>query len=140
MTQAIFVNLPVADLAASRAFYEGVGFTINPLFSDDTAICVVISETIYVMALTLAKWADFTDLPPADPRTSSPHMLALSFASRAAVDGFVTAATAHGGGIARPAQDMGFMYSQAVTDPDGHIWEPMWMDPAAAAAGPPADA
>ena len=137
MQQMIFVNLPVADLSASRAFYEGVGFSINPMFSDETAICVVISETIYVMALTHAKWAEFTDLPPGDARQTAPHMLALSFGSREDVDGFVAAALAHGGTTPRPAMDMGFMYSHAVTDPDGHIWEPMWMDPAAAAGGPP---
>ena len=133
----IFVNLPVADLPRSRAFYEGIGCTINENFSDDTAACVVFSETIYVMLLTHAKMAEFTALPIGDATKDTQHLLALSQDSKADVDSIVAAALASGGTEPRGAQDMGFMYSRSFADPDGHVWEPLWMDPAAAAGGPP---
>jgi predicted lactoylglutathione lyase len=131
----IFVNLPVADLPASRRFYEALGFTNNPMFSDDTAACMVWSETINVMLLTHAKWATFTTRP-IPPKGSSEVMLAISLDSRAAVDAMNTAAAAHGGTAdINPVQDMGFMFNRNLADPDGHVWEAMWMDPAALSAG-----
>ena len=133
----IFVNLPVADLPRARGFYESVGFSINEMFSDETAACVVISETIYVMLLTHAKMVYFTNLPIGDAKTATQHMLALSRDSRDAVDAFADAALAAGGSISGPTQDHGWMYNRSIADPDGHIWEPMWMDQAAAAGGPP---
>lgn len=135
MDQMIFVNLPVTDLKRSRAFYQGLGFRINEQFSDGTAACVVISPTIHVMLLTHPKYAQFTSLPITDERKSSSHLLALSQAGRDAVDALVTKAVKGGGSEARPAQDLGFMYSRAIADPDGHVWEPFWMDPAAAQEG-----
>ncbi|CAN7218554.1 VOC family protein [Mesorhizobium sp. LjRoot246] len=128
MSRMIFVNLPVADLAKSRAFYEAIGFTNNPQFSDDTAACMVVSESINVMLLTHAKWQTFTNRPIA-LATSSEVMLALSCDSRDAVDAMNTAASANGG-IAdiNPKQDLGFMYNRNLADPDGHVWEAMWMD------------
>ena len=137
MPRSIFVNLPVADLPRSRAFYEAIGFTINEKFSDLTAACVVISETIYLMILTHAKFAEFTPLPIGDAARQSQHLLALSCDDRVGVDRIVTAALTAGGSEPRPVQDLGFMYSRAFADPDGHIWEPLWMDPAAAESGPP---
>lgn len=137
MTRMIFVNLPVRDLAVSRHFYTALGFTINEAFSDDTAACVVISDAIFVMILTHAKFAEFTPLPIGDAKVHCQHLLALSHDSRADVDAIMTAALDAGGSEPRPVQDMGFMYSRAFADPDGHTWEPMWMDPAAAASGPP---
>jgi len=127
----IFVNLPVTNLAASIAFYEALGFTNNPHFTDETAACMVWSETIHVMLLTHAKWRVFTDRP-IPPATSSEVMLALSCDSRDGVDALNQAAAAHGGTAdINPVQDHGFMYSRNLADPDGHVWEMMWMDPAA---------
>ena len=131
MTKSIFVNLPVADLPRSKAFYEALGFTNNPQFSDDTAACMVWSESICVMLLTHAKWRTFTSRPlPA--AGSSEVMLAVTCDSRAAVDLMNDTAAASGGTAdINPKQDLGFMYNRNLADPDGHVWEAMWMDPAA---------
>lgn len=131
MTKMIFVNLPVTDLDRSKAFYEAIGFTNNPQFTDETAACMVLSDTIHVMLLTHAKWATFTTKPIPDP-TMSEVAFALSFDSRDEVDA-VTDAAARSGGTAdiNPPQDHGFMFSRSFEDPDGHVWEPMWMDMAA---------
>jgi len=128
----IFVNLPVSDLPRSVAFYEAVGATRNPQFSDDTAACMVFSDTIHVMLLTHAKFAGFTPHPIADAHASSQVLLCISTDSRADVDRVTEAALAAGGAGAGPTQDHGFMYGRSFADPDGHIWEPMWMDLAAA--------
>ncbi|RYG14311.1 MAG: lactoylglutathione lyase [Burkholderiales bacterium] len=128
MTRMIFVNLPVADLAVSMKFYEALGFTNNPKFTDATAACMVWSDTIHVMLLTHAKWNSFTTRPIA-PRGSSEVSLALSLEDREAVDAFNAAAAANGGtGDINPVQDHGFMYGRDVADPDGHVWGPFWMD------------
>lgn len=137
MSRMIFVNLPVRDLARARAFYASLGFSINEMFSDDTAASVVVSDTIFVMLLTHARYAEFTPLAIGDPQTASQHLLALSCDSRAEVDGMMAAAIASGGAEPRPTQDLGFMYSRCFSDPDGHAWEPFWMDQAAAESGPP---
>jgi uncharacterized protein len=139
MTQLIFINLPVADLNRSIAFYEAVGATKNPIFSDETAACMVLSDVIHVMLLTHDKWRTFTDRAIPDARASAQMLLCLSRDSREAVEAVVAQAGA-AGGTADPnkPQDYGFMYGRSYADPDGHIWETMWMDPAAAAAGPEA--
>ena len=139
MTQLIFINLPVADLNRSIAFYEAVGATKNPMFSDETAACMVLSDVIHVMLLTHDKWRTFTDRTIPDAHASAQMLLCLSRDSRDAVDAVVAQAGA-AGGTADPnkPQDYGFMYGRSYADPDGHIWETMWMDPAAAAAGPEA--
>jgi len=131
MTRMIFVNLPVADLKASMAFYTALGFENNPQFTDETAACMVWSEAIHVMLLTHDKWRTFT-ARPSPPSSSSEVMLALSFDSRDAVDA-VNKAAADNGGTAdiNPVQDLGFMYNRNLADPDGHVWEMMWMDMAA---------
>ena len=136
MARMIFINLPVADLNRSIAFYEAVGAVKNPMFSDDTAACMVISDVIHVMLLTHAKWATFTDRAIPDAQKSAQVLLCLSQESREAVD-YATARAASAGGIAdpTPTQDFGVMYGRSYADPDGHIWEVMWMDPAAAAQG-----
>jgi len=131
MTRMIFVNLPVTDLQASMAFYSALGFENNPQFTDETAACMVWSEAIHVMLLTHDKWRTFTDRP-IPPSSASEVMLALSFDSRDAVDA-VNRAAADNGGTAdiNPVQDLGFMYNRNLADPDGHVWEMMWMDMAA---------
>jgi len=125
----IFVNLPVADLAKSTAFYEAVGARRNPQFSDETAACMVFSDTIYAMLLTHAKFKQFTPKAIADARNTSEVLLCLSADSRGDVDALVASA-ASGGGVMdpTPTQDHGFMYGRSFEDPDGHIWEVMWMD------------
>jgi uncharacterized protein len=131
MSKMIFVNLPVADLKASMAFYEALGFENNPQFSDDTAACMVWSEAIHVMLLTHDKWRTFTSrsIPPAD---SSEVMLALSCDNREAVDELNDIAAKHGGTAdINPKQDLGFMYNRNLADLDGHVWEMMWMDSSA---------
>lgn len=132
MSRMIFVNLPVEDLTRAKAFYEALGFTNNPQFSDDTAACMVWSETIFVMILTHAKWATFTDRPIPD-KGSSEVALCLACDSRDEVEALARAAGDAGGVVdVNPAQDHGFMMSRSFTDLDGHVWEPMWMDPAVA--------
>jgi predicted lactoylglutathione lyase len=124
----IFVNLPVADLKASMAFYTALGFSNNPQFTDDTAACMVWSEAINVMLLTHDKWRTFTSRP-IPPSTASEVLLAISLDDRVAVDAMVEAAGRHGGTAdINPKQDLGFMYNRNLADPDGHVWEAMWMD------------
>jgi predicted lactoylglutathione lyase len=134
MSKLIFVNLPVTDLPRSTAFYLALGATQNMQFSDETATCIVLSETIHVMLLTHDKYRQFTSKPIADAHESSQVLICLSEESREAVDETVAKA-AVGGGKADPGQtqDYGFMYGRSFEDPDGHHWEVMWMDLEAAA-------
>jgi len=134
----IFVNLPVKDLPRAKSFYEGLGFVNNPQFSDDTAACMIWSESIYVMILSHAKWMTFTSRPIA-PEGSSEVALCLFCESREEVHALTDAAAAHGGMVdVNPPEEHGFMMTRSVTDPDGHVWEFTWMDAAAVADGPPA--
>ena len=134
MSKLIFVNLPISDLERSIAFYEAIGARKNPMFSDDTAACMVFSDAIHVMLLTHDKYRQFTSKPIADAHASSQVLLCTSADSREDVDALVAKAAATGG-KADPGQiqDYGFMYGRSFEDPDGHHWEVMWMDMAAAA-------
>jgi uncharacterized protein len=133
VAQLIFVNLPVSDLEASKRFYGAVGATLNPGFSDDTAACMVVSDTIYVMLLTPGKWREFTQKDTVDAHKSAQVLLCLSRDSREAVSTIVDQAVAAGGKAdPTPTQDFGVMFGRSFEDPDGHIWEVMWMDPNAA--------
>lgn len=136
MSKLIFVNLPVTDLDRSIAFYKAVGATQNMQFSDETAACMVLSDTIHVMLLTHDKYRQFTSKEIPDARKSAQVLICVSETSRESVDDFVAKATG-AGGVAdpTPTQDFGFMYGRSYEDPDGHIWEVMWMDPAAVADG-----
>ena len=128
MSRMIFVNFPVVDLKASMRFYTALGFTNNPQFTDDTAACMVWSESINVMLLTHAKWRTFTTRP-IPPTSSSEVMLCISCDSRDAVDAMNESAAENGGTAnINPVQDHGFMYGRSLADPDGHVWESMWMD------------
>jgi predicted lactoylglutathione lyase len=128
----IFVNLPVSDLAATTRFYEAIGCVKNEQFSNDKAVSMMWSDAIFFMLLRQEFFQTFTPKAVADARRSSEVLVALSFDSREAVDAFADAAAKAGGKAdIRPAQDMGFMYSRTVEDPDGHVFEPVWMDPAA---------
>ena len=138
MSRMIFVNLPVADLARATRFYEAIGLTRNPQFSDDTAACMVLSDVIHVMLLTHEKFAQFTPKRIADAKETSEVLICISADSREAVDEIADKALAAGGREPREKQDYGFMYGRSFEDPDGHHWEVMWMDVAAATATQPA--
>lgn len=143
MSNAVFVNLPVADVPRATAFYEAIGCTLNPQFSGPTASAMVLSDTLTFMLLHRDFFQTFTPRPVADANAVTEVLIALMLDSREAVDRMVDAAVAAGGGgDVRPPQDMGFMYGRTFSDPDGHIFEPGYMDmaalPAAMAAAEPA--
>ena len=139
MPKMIFVNLPVSDLPRSIAFYEAVGAEKNPQFSDDTAACMVFSETIHVMLLTHDKYRQFTAKPIVDAKAASEVLICISADSREDVEAMAAKAGATGAVLdPTPVQDWGFMYGRSFEDPDGHIWEVMWMDVAAAQQDAPA--
>ncbi|CAB4868802.1 MAG: glyoxalase/bleomycin resistance/extradiol dioxygenase family protein [Actinobacteria bacterium] len=128
MPTHIFVNLPVADLQRSIAFFAQVGYTFNQQFTDDNATCMIIDEGIFAMLLVRPYFETFTPKPVANAHEVTEVLVALSAESRAAVDALVDRAIAAGGREAREAQDHGFMYGRAYEDLDGHIWEIFWMD------------
>ena len=129
MTQMIFVNLPVADVAKATEFYEAIGFTKDPRFSAEHASSMQLSDSIVFMLLNREFFQTFTPRPIGDARTSTQALFAISRDSREAVDAIVELAAAAGGkGDVRPAQDMGFMYGRSFEDLDGNIFEPMFMD------------
>ena len=127
----IFVNLPVADLDRAKAFYGGLGFTFNEQFSDERTASVVIDENIVAMLLTRDRFADFVPGTVGDPAQATSVINALSATSREEADDLLAKALASGGKPWQPAQDHGFMYGTSFTDPDGNVWETVWMDPAA---------
>lgn len=131
MTTRIFVNLPVRNLDKSIAFYEALGFACNPQFTDETAACIVISDDIYAMLLTHAKFGEFTKKQIADATKVTEVLTCLSVDSKDEVDRLSGAALKAGGTEAREPLDYGFMFNRAFDDPDGHIWEVVWMDEAA---------
>lgn len=135
MPKMIFLNLPVTNLAAATRFYEAIGCVKNAQFSDEQSASMVWSDTIVFQLLTHDYYKTFTSKPIADAREASGMLIALSRDSRAEVDA-ITEAAAKAGGTAdiRAPQDMGFMYSRAFADPDGHAFEPMWMDMSAVEA------
>lgn len=139
MPTMIFVNLPVSDLGKATAFYQAVGGTVNPMFSDEKATCVVLSDTIYFMLLTREFFQSFLDRPVGDTQAHVSAISAIALGSRAAVDHTTDAGVAAGGVDANRPSDLGFMYSRQIADPDGNVLEFLWMDPSAAQSGPPSD-
>jgi predicted lactoylglutathione lyase len=136
MTQ-MFVNLPVTDLDRAKAFYEALGYSINPKFTDHNAACVVVEDGHnYFMILVREYFQTFTKLPIGDPAVSPTVAVALFQDSREAVDTLVTNGLAAGGSEPNPVSDYGFMYQRQLNDPDGNILEIGWMDPVAAEQGP----
>lgn len=129
MATKIFVNLPVKDLKASIEFFTRLGYSFNPQFTDETATCMIISEDIYAMLLTHAKFKVFTPKEICDATKSTEVLVCLSCESREQVDEMVQKAVAAGGTTYNKPQDHGFMYGHGYQDLDGHIWELMWMDP-----------
>jgi len=136
---AMFVNLPVTDLERAKVFYTAIGFTINPLFTDQNAACVVVEDGhSYFMILVRAFFQSFSDRPIGDPAATVSVMTAIMLDSREAVDAALADGIAAGGSEARPATDLGFMYQRQLTDPDGNVLEFGYMDPVAAEQGPEA--
>jgi hypothetical protein len=129
MTQ-IFVNLPVKDLDRSMGFFKALGFDFNAQFTNEHAACMVISENIYAMLLTEPMFKRFTPKDIADASKTTEVLTALMVESRDSVDAMMGKALAAGATEVRDPQDHGFMYGRAFNDPDGHIWEIGWMDPA----------
>ena len=132
MSRMIFVNLPVQDLDRSVAFFRGLGFTFNEQFTDRNATCMEVSDQACVMLLVRPFFATFTTKDVADAAASTEAILAVSARSREEVDTLVDRALELGGAVAKQPSDDGFMYGRSFYDPDGHAWEVMWMDPAAA--------
>ena len=122
MNKQVFFNLPVADLPKSMAFFKALGFNHNPQFTDDTASCIVISDTIYVMLLTHDKFRQFTPKAICDTSKAVEVLISLSCASKQEVDDLVAKALANGGTTYDKPEDLGFMYSHSFVDPDGHGW------------------
>lgn len=131
MSTKIFVNLPVSDLAKSIAFFQALGFRFNPQFTDDTAACMVISDDIYAMLLTHAKFKEFTPKAICDATQSTEVLIALSRASRHDVSDLVSKAVAAGGTTYAEPKDYGFMFQHGFQDLEGHIWELIYMEPSA---------
>jgi predicted lactoylglutathione lyase len=123
MSTKIFINLPVANLPRSLAFFKALGYAHNPQFTDDTAACIVISEEIHVMALTHPKFREFTPKAICDTKTAAEVLICLSCESREQVDDLVSKAVATGGSTYAKPKDYGFMYQHSFADPDGHQWE-----------------
>lgn len=134
MATQIFVNLPVKDLSKSISFFENLGYSFNPQFTNDMAGCMVVSDTIYFMLVTEAYFKTFTNKDVADASKTTEVLNCISVESKGKVDEIFEKAIATGGGPSKQPTDYGWMYGRSFTDPDGHQWEVMWMDP----AGPPA--
>lgn len=127
----IFVNLPVKDLEASKTFFAALGFTFNPAFTDENAACMVVSDSIFVMLLTEARFRDFITGDICDATKATEVLTCLSCESRQEVDDTLAKALAAGAKPWKPKMDYGFLYGCSFQDPDGHVWELMHMDPAA---------
>jgi predicted lactoylglutathione lyase len=138
VSRLIFVNMPVKDLNASTEFFRTLGFDFDQRFTDESCACMVVSDQAYVMLLQESRFADFTSKQIADARTATESIVCVSAESREDVDRFADAALGAGGTPAGEPQDHGFMYGRSFQDPDGHIWEVMWMAPEAVEQGPAA--
>lgn len=124
----VYINLPVDDLGRSRDFFTALGFSFDETFCDDTALGMEINESCGVMLLTKQKFASFTPRPIANGAETTEVLTAVQLDNREAVERMVATALANGGSAVRDPEDHGFMYGHAFADPDGHIWEPFWMD------------
>lgn len=127
----LFVNIPVSDLQRSISFFEALGFSFNPQYTDATATCMLVGEDAYMMLLTEERFVGFSKRPVNDRQATTAAIFAFAVDSREAADQLVARAIAAGGSAAGEPLDMGFMYNVSFRDPDGHVWEAFWMDPAA---------
>jgi uncharacterized protein len=128
MHREIYVNLPVSDLPRSKAFFGQLGFEFEPRFSNEQGACLILGENIFAMLLSHDFAAGFTSKPIADATRSTEVLVCLSCESRGEVDALVARARTAGGTVPRAPQDHGFMYAHGFEDPDGHIWELVYMD------------
>lgn len=135
-SRLIFVNLPVSDVSASKRFFATLGFGFDARFTDDSCVCMVVSEQAYVMLIDQARFSDFTSKPIADARAATGSIICVSAPDRGDVDAFADAALEAGATAAGEPMDHGFMYGRSFHDLDGHLWEVMWMSPEAIAQGP----
>jgi predicted lactoylglutathione lyase len=131
MPQMIFVNLPVKDLKRSVEFFTKLGYTFNPQFTDENATCMIIGENIFAMLLVEPFFKTFTTKPISDAKKSTEVLVALNQESPSEVRRICETAFAAGATRYKEIDDKGFMYGWGFEDPDGHIWEHFWMDPAA---------
>ncbi|MDQ0821743.1 putative lactoylglutathione lyase [Arthrobacter sp. V4I6] len=136
MAKQMFLNLPVQNLDKTVEFFTALGFSFNPDFTDENATCMIVNDDAFVMLLVEGYFQTFTSKPVADASSTAEAIMAFSVESREAVDEMVRTALTSGGTPSEEAQDYGFMYTHSFQDPDGHLWEVFWMDP----AGPPKDA
>ncbi|EJC84281.1 putative lactoylglutathione lyase [Rhizobium leguminosarum bv. trifolii WSM2297] len=129
MSKMMIVNLPVRDLSASTAFYVALGGTVNGQFSGENSTSLMFSDSVGVMLLTHDHYKEFTKRPIGDARRDSQAMIVLTVGDRDSVDATLASAVAAGGRAdPNPAQDLGFMYNRHVEDPDGYVWEIVWMN------------
>ena len=132
MTKMIFINLPVRDLQAATNFYLAIGGTLNPQFSNDQASSIMFSDSIGVMLLTHGHYSQFTAREIGDAKRDSQMLIALTAGSKDEVNATIEKGVAAGGRAdPNPAQDLGFMFNRHIEDPDGNVWEFLWMNPAA---------
>jgi predicted lactoylglutathione lyase len=131
MSKMIFVNLPINDVDATRAFFTGLGYSFNEQFSDDKALCLVISETIFAMLVKPEFLSTFLDKPVGDPRQAVTAIISLTFDSRDEVIAHCEKAFSLGARNYKEQVDHGFMLQWGYEDLNGNIWEAIWMDPAA---------
>ena len=136
MTRRIFVNLPIKNMDRAKAFFSALGFSFNPQFTNEQGACMVVAEDIFVMLLVEPFFQTFTKKAISDANKNTEVLVCLSCESRAEVDALVKKALAAGGKVPNAPQDHGFMYGHGFEDLDGHIWELMYMDMAAAPAAP----
>ena len=130
MISTVFDNLPVKDLDKSMAFFKAIGFSLNSQFTDKTAACMMMSDNIYAMLLTHEKVKKFSNKQIADAHKTLEVLTALAVESRTKVNELADKAIKAGGTEAYSPKDYGFMFTRSFEDPDGHIWEIFWMDPA----------
>ncbi len=128
-SRMIFLNLAVKDLGTAVDFFTELGFSFDPRFTNESATCMIVSDQAFVMLLVEDRFRDFTKKELADPATQTEAIMAVSADSREAVDELAEKALAAGGRPANDPMDMGSMYSRSFDDPDGHLWEVVWMDP-----------
>ncbi|QPC93598.1 VOC family protein [Mesorhizobium sp. INR15] len=132
MAKKIFVNFPVRDLKAATRFYLAIGGTLNPQFSNEQASSIMFSDTIGVMLLTHEHYTQFTKRPIGDPSRESQMLVALTVDSKEEVNAAIASGVVAGGRAdPNPPQDLGFMFNRHIEDPDGNVWEFLWMNPAA---------
>ncbi len=132
-TRKLFVNLAVGDLPRSVEFFTQLGFSFDQRFTDEHATCMIVGDDSFVMLLTCERFQDFTSKAVTDSTTHTEAILAFAATSREEVDALVGTALEAGGTRANDPMDHGFMYGWSFHDPDGHLWEVIWMDPAAVA-------